>query len=352
MAIASAETKRRKKRIEKAIISVAAKEVLLSVSNSSTGRRSMYASMPRIIAAYHDLGYVFVTRGNVQYEMTKMKMQSSFDPSADPIGQVNLPSSGPSVASSPTDELPTAATTAYPGNNDDDDECPQAFGGCLQFEERRQGGLTMEAVRKEKKQISDATVTASKRFKKEKDNAKLRNRQCPDGTLLSIIKATEQEYELPAGTLNMETVRKRVHRINASSLTDALPAAGTTAPVGNDDDDECPQGVGGCPHFEERSPGGLAMETVRKEKKQISDATVTASKRFKKEKDNAKLRNRPCANGTLLSIIKAVEQEYELPAGTLNTETVRKRVHRIDASSLTDALSAAGTTAPLGNDGR
>jgi hypothetical protein len=298
--------------------------------------------MPRIIAAYHDLGYAFVTRGNVQYEMSKMKMQSSFHPWADSIGQVNMPSSvGPSVAPFPTDALPAAATIAPPGDNDDDGECLQGVGGCQKAEERGRGGLTMEAVRKKKKRIADATVTACKRFKKEKDNAILKNRSCAYGTLPSIIKAAEQEFELPAGTLNIETVRKRVQRNYASSLTDALPATGTTAPAGNkDDDDECQQGAGGCPQFEE----GLTTEAVRKE-----NATVTACKRFKKEKDNAKLKNLPCAYGTLPSIIIVAEQEFELPAGTLNVETVRKRVQRNYASSLTDALPAAGTTAPAGN---
>jgi hypothetical protein len=158
------------------------------------------------------MGYPYVTRGSVNYEMSKVKkaLWSA------------LPS--PTAIPSPTSELLVAGTTSSP-DEDDNDEPPPLIGGYTQSENRNPGGrakgTTKEAARKKIEKIANATETASKRFKKEKDNAKLRNRPCANGTLPSIIEAVEREYELPAGTLKRDTISRRVHRKNVTGESES-----------------------------------------------------------------------------------------------------------------------------------
>jgi hypothetical protein len=72
--IASPNTVKRQKKVQKTIISLVAKEVLQSAKkDSSTGERSKYGSMPSIVSKWKDMGCPFVTRGSVQYEMRKVK---------------------------------------------------------------------------------------------------------------------------------------------------------------------------------------------------------------------------------------------------------------------------------------
>jgi hypothetical protein len=74
----------------------------------------------------------------------------------------------------------------------------------------------------------------------------------------------------------------------------------------------------------------------------MEDATVAACKQLKQEKDEAKRSNHKCTIGVFNSIVKAVEQEYELQAGMLKTHTILKRVQRNNVSG-----KSAANTSPL-----
>lgn len=154
-----------------------------------------------MIAQFHKNGYGYVSRGKVQGEMNRIKRQQalSLDSAVPhPIRQVLFASSA-TTASSISDEFMT----------------DRSRGG-------RPKGITNEVVRNERKQIAEATVTASKRFKQVRDNARLRGRdRCVKGTLASIINAVEEEYGLPAGTLDSNTIRQRVDRNNLSGQSES-----------------------------------------------------------------------------------------------------------------------------------
>ncbi len=55
---------------------------------------------------------------------------------------------------------------------------------------------------------------------------------------------------------------------------------------------------------------------MRNKKQKIEDATAAECEQFKIEKDEANSRNRKCTPGKLNLIVAAVEEEYQLQAGT------------------------------------
>jgi hypothetical protein len=107
----SPRKKRRQKKFEKAVVLLAAQEVL-----SHAGGNAKYGSMPTVLAHYHGLGHAFVTRGKVQFEMLKMQEEGKKKPAPSAaerhpaIRQVTFEASA-TAASPMTDEFSASATT-------------------------------------------------------------------------------------------------------------------------------------------------------------------------------------------------------------------------------------------------
>ena len=164
------------------IISKAVNEVIeLKAGNSGNTK---YGDIQSVINKYQLMGYDFVTRGSVCYRLDNMKKTSS------------------------TDVLNPSPNTI---NVDSDDS--------ETFDHPRAKKKNVRKVKIEtEKRIQIATTKAAEKFKEAKSAAERKRKLVSNGTLKNICKSMEDEYALPEGSINSESVRKRVARNNVSGV--------------------------------------------------------------------------------------------------------------------------------------
>ena len=66
--------------------------------------------------------------------------------------------------------------------------------------------------------ISTAYTKAAMHYADERNKAKQKNMNVPNGFLNGLIKQTEEEFELPCGSLRFATIKKRVERNNLTGF--------------------------------------------------------------------------------------------------------------------------------------
>jgi hypothetical protein len=193
-----------------------------------------------------------------------------------------------------------------------------------------------EAQKERTAKIARAMDRATQLFYHEFEQAKQQETICKKGTLDQIVRAVEMEYGLPEQTIKRNSIRGRVMKgedgstpIMTATMVNAVGHKKTGRPRGS------------TSHYEysahkpkdsaETATAPVSDNARRRRDQTIQDATYRAAVLWDAALKEVKAREGEkgqCVPGTLVGILRTVEDDFHLPRGTLQRSTVNKRVKR------------------------
>jgi hypothetical protein len=208
--MSTVEKKRQKilDRKQKNVIKQEALDELIKL-RAISGGRAQYGDIPYIVNKYHNMGYLYITRGVLCYLLS--------DRHSVPMGDIimqhkHMESSDSSRISRLTDdsllahdsEIGTSSFQVDASNTNDDN-------GFVSKTKAGRNETKAKVLTKKKAALTEASI----RFHSAQVRAKLEGKNCvPRGTLNEIVLSVESEHSLSGGSLSSHSVVNRARRNN------------------------------------------------------------------------------------------------------------------------------------------